>query len=367
MHEREEERLEAVNRFLNLKTTKDADLQAIVSLAADICDVPTALITLVGKDLQYIQYKKGFYMDSTRREDAFCNHVVNDGYPVIVPDATKDPRFSGNRLVRHEPGICFYAGIPLTTRDGLHLGSLCVIDRVPGTLSSQQQRMLEILAGQIVQLLEYEASREILQEQFAKAKDEEIKMMSFFHSLGCAHMLLDKEFKVLAFNKNISSFIYRHYNTELHVGEKVLDVINDDLSEAFTEFCARASRGEVIRRERHLKYPDIEYWWEVCYEPAYGTEGEIIGVSFNAIDVSAKVKSMQTQKQREQMLNSIAFAQAHGLRRPVSSIKGLLNMLDSDGVLHSSANLHAMKVSVDFIDQKIHEIIRHTHTAPDAQ
>lgn len=137
---RELERLQAVNRFIKLEISKEKELQEIVELAASICGTPTALITLIGEDMQYIRFKTGFKYNTTRRKDAFCNHVIEQDELFMVLDTDLDNRFINNPLVTGGPHIRFYAASPLTTQDGHHLGSLCVIGQAPGELSENCAR-----------------------------------------------------------------------------------------------------------------------------------------------------------------------------------------------------------------------------------
>lgn len=76
----------------------------------------------------------------------------------IVSDTTLDPRFKNNLLVTGELGIRFYAGAPLITKSGFRLGSLCVIDRIPRTISDEQRSALGALARQVMALLELRAA-----------------------------------------------------------------------------------------------------------------------------------------------------------------------------------------------------------------
>jgi GAF domain-containing protein len=182
MPQRELERVKAVDRFLKLELSKESELQEITNLAAEICGTPTALITFIDKDTQYIKFKKAFEFDVTERQNAFCHHVIEAEEILVIPDAMLDERFVNNPLVTGNPNIRFYAGSPLTTNDGHHLGSLCVIDQEPGQLSAIQQRMLQALAKQVIQLLEFDESIQILKEQCIEATRNEIELRSFFLS-----------------------------------------------------------------------------------------------------------------------------------------------------------------------------------------
>lgn len=129
-------------------------LDELVELAALVCEVSTCMVSLVEAERQCFISKKGTDLESTAREISFCGHAILGSGTMIVENALTDDRFADNPLVTGECGIRFYAGTPLTTRSGYNIGTLCVVDRVPRTLTTEQKRGLEITAHQVVNLLE---------------------------------------------------------------------------------------------------------------------------------------------------------------------------------------------------------------------
>ncbi|WP_345954599.1 GAF domain-containing protein [Mucilaginibacter sp. PAMB04168] len=360
MPKRELERLQAVNRFLKLKISKEEELQEIVSLAADVCGTPTALITLIDADMQYIPVKQAFDFKTTPRTQAFCNYVIEQQDVMIVPDASSDERFVNNPLVTGDPNIRFYAGTPLTTQDGLNLGSLCVIDQVPGQLSEEQQQMLQMLAQQVIQLLEFDASLELLKDQFLSAKKEELTMRSFFDSCTCAHLLLDLDLKVIAFSKAMSDFIKAHHHINIAPGFAIMDLIDPVDRDRVILACQDALQGRSTRMERHLAFKDTAYWWDVAVHPARNPDGEIIGVSYNGSDISERVRQKKSAEAQRLQLDKIAFVQSHELRRPVATIKGLLTLIDMEGFLYNSGRLLGLRENNERLDKNIHRIVSYT-------
>jgi diguanylate cyclase (GGDEF)-like protein len=85
---------------------------------------------------------------------AFCAHAITEPALMEVPDALDDARFNTNPLVLDEPKIRFYAGVPLRTRDGYNLGTLCAIDRKPRVLDPHQRVMLQLMAELVMRELE---------------------------------------------------------------------------------------------------------------------------------------------------------------------------------------------------------------------
>jgi len=138
-----------------LDTLPDADFDDIVFLASYICGAPIALVSLVDEGRQWFKAKVGTDMEETPRDHAFCAHAILKPDEIfVVPDAHDDPRFATNPLVHNEPHIRFYAGAPLVSPEGMPLGTLCVVDQVPGYLSPTQTRALGALAREVVVHLE---------------------------------------------------------------------------------------------------------------------------------------------------------------------------------------------------------------------
>jgi hypothetical protein len=154
----ESERLQKLRSTGLLDSEPETPFENAVKLACLICNTPIALVSLVAEDRQWFKARVGIEATQTGRNEAFCAHAIAMDAPLVVPDARRDPRFSDNPLVLREPTILFYAGMPLRILGGSAIGTLCVIDREPRELSSQQLEGLSILARQIE--LEIESRRD---------------------------------------------------------------------------------------------------------------------------------------------------------------------------------------------------------------
>jgi signal transduction histidine kinase len=155
MPENEELRLRKLNEYSLLDTIPEDEYDQITKMASSICGTSISLISLIDKDRQWFKSNIGLGLPETPREFAFCAHAINSPQETfIVSDSRLDERFSQNPYVLNDPNIVFYAGVPLVTEDELALGTLCVIDNKPKTLTDENKEALEILAKQVVKLFE---------------------------------------------------------------------------------------------------------------------------------------------------------------------------------------------------------------------
>jgi signal transduction histidine kinase len=150
----ETDRLAALYALDILDSAPEQDFDDIVALASTVCGTPMSLVTLVDMDRQWFKARVGLDQTGTDRETSFCAHAILGRDLLVVPDATKDPRFADNPQVECANGVRFYAGAPLITTDGFALGTLCVVDDQPRRLDIEQLQALRALARQVTSQME---------------------------------------------------------------------------------------------------------------------------------------------------------------------------------------------------------------------
>ncbi|MCP1468865.1 PAS domain S-box-containing protein [Sphingobium sp. OAS761] len=133
-------------------------LDEICAFAAALCEAPIALVSIVEDVRQRFLARTGLDAEETPRDVSFCAQAMLGDEIFLVPDASRDPRFSDNRLVTDAPFIRFYAGAPLSSAESGPLGALCVIDTKPrDALTPVQRQGLTLMARQV--MIELEARR----------------------------------------------------------------------------------------------------------------------------------------------------------------------------------------------------------------
>jgi signal transduction histidine kinase len=151
----DQRRVVEIDKYRVLTRPPRKDLLALVEVAAQVAAVPMATINLITATEQHQVAAHGFDAAVCSREDSMCNLVLGVGHPVIVPDASRDPRFADNPFVSGQIGnVRFYASHQLVTPQGVVIGTLCVFDVAPRVLDDDQARALATLADRIVDLLE---------------------------------------------------------------------------------------------------------------------------------------------------------------------------------------------------------------------
>jgi sigma-B regulation protein RsbU (phosphoserine phosphatase) len=117
-----------------LDTPSEERFDRITRLARLTFDVMLSTVTLIDRDRAWFKSCAGGDYSEAPRETTFCARAVLEDVPTIVPDATKDARFSTLAAVVGPPGIRFYAGFPVRDSHGTTIGTLCLYDTRPRTL-----------------------------------------------------------------------------------------------------------------------------------------------------------------------------------------------------------------------------------------
>ena len=150
----EKRRLENIERLDVLDTPREEAFDRITRLAQKLFQVPIAVVTIIDGHRSWFKSCYGLEGTEAPREHAFCNYTIREHKPLVVLDATKDPRFDKNPFVLVENGVRFYAGIPLQTRDGNNVGTFCLVDTKPRVFEADQVALLSDLARMVMDELE---------------------------------------------------------------------------------------------------------------------------------------------------------------------------------------------------------------------
>ena len=188
-----------------LDTLPEERYDRITRVAKNLFDVPIALLSLVDNERQWFKSCLGLDVSETSRDVSFCGHAILDDKPFIVGNAPEDERFADNPLVLNDPNIRFYAGHPIKTLNGSNIGTLCIIDRKPKSLSEEETQLLHDLAYLIEQEIQaIELNRQMKEKEaallFAKERAETADQEKTLILANMSHELRTPLHAILSFS-----------------------------------------------------------------------------------------------------------------------------------------------------------------------
>jgi two-component system cell cycle sensor histidine kinase/response regulator CckA len=291
MSPREQERLAALRDYAILDTPPELEFDDIAGLAAQICETPIALISLIDASRQWFKAKVGVSVAESAREHAFCAHAIHrPGENLVVPDATKDPRFATNPFVIGEPGVRFYAGSPLITPSGEALGTLCVIDRQPRVLRPEQLRALTVLSRHVMAQLQLR--RQLIEQQRMETALRVIDadllraqaiahVGSWIHDLAEGRLSWsDETYRIFGFEPGAIAASYADFVGLVHPEDRpVLALARAKMFET----------GEPLEAEHRILRPDGSVRWvEQRGEAVRDVAGRPVRIVGTTLDITAR-------------------------------------------------------------------------------
>jgi signal transduction histidine kinase len=245
-------RLAALREYRLLDGPADAELAAVVRVAAAVAGVPTATVNLLETDRQCQLVTTGFEGGDSARRDSLCEHALHSGSFVHVPDARLDPRCAGNPWVTGALAeVRLYAAAPLVTSGGHVLGTLCVFDSRPGELSAEQVARLEDLAAVVVALFERRRQARATLHLAAEAEEQRALAELTLVELEARHVeLAERGAELERSNAELEHFaaVASHdLNSPLTVVAGYLELLEEDyaplLDDGAREYIATALRS----------------------------------------------------------------------------------------------------------------------------
>ncbi len=190
--ENEMSRVEEVKRLgiLNKDLSRDKRFNNITQVAAYLTDCPKSSINILDDKFQITKGNYGFnVLQSTLFEQAprditLCQYILETPKEqLIINDIDLDDRTKNMKNMVIAPELRFYAGSPLITSRGFTIGTLCVMDKTPGSLEHHQAEGLRLLADQVISFCENDFENSInnqnIHEDFNEKKDQSLQANYF--------------------------------------------------------------------------------------------------------------------------------------------------------------------------------------------
>lgn len=317
-------RINALRSYDILDTLPEQDYDNITQLAAEICQTPISLVSLVDEDRQWFKSNHGLAARETPRDYSFCAHaIINPTETFVISDSRQDERFSQNPLVTGDPNVIFYAGTPLVDENGYALGSLCVIDNVPKQLSESQKSALKILARQVVNLLTIrkqnkelkqkdERQRAEIAEQLkirAALAESEARFRSLIDQAPVATCLFTgKELNIELANDLMLSYWGKNSSV---IGKPLAEVLPELKEQPFLDILntvlTTGAPYKALNMHAEIVVDGVlkSHYFDFTYQPVRNKDGVIYGVMDMAVDVTDRVLAQQKiDEAQRQILSS---------------------------------------------------------------
>ncbi len=253
-------RLETLRRFNDVSGAAQDTLSDLTRIAAEVCAAPIALLGLVGAHIQWVIARAGSDLRQVPLDTGFWAHPLLQKDLFLVSDLSADQRFSADPLVNVNPGIKFYAGLPILTREGAALGTINVLDWVPRNLSHKQKDALRstsrVLASHLESLLQTPQSTNASTGSGQAGMDLENLFMLSLDMMCVAGF--DGFFKRVnpAWKKTLG------YTTEELLAKPYLDFVHpDDRASTLTEAKKLTMGTRTISFENRYLARDGSYKW----------------------------------------------------------------------------------------------------------
>ena len=296
----ENDRLAALDSYDILDTGPEQDFDELTRLAAELLGAPMAAVSLVTASRQWFKSEVGLGMRETPLDSSVCMRALDFPEGLVVPDLSRDPRFTANPLVTGERHLRFYAGERLETQAGLPLGMLCVLDTQPRPdgVTDAQRTALRTLARQVAAQLELR--RLLLEQRREAAHHRQIIDSTTDHAI----IALDVHGLVTCFNAGAQRMT--GWSEAEMLGGSIARIFTpEDVADGRVEYEIRRAieDGRSPDRRFHLRRSGERFWADGEMRPLLDEAGRLTGL--------VKVFSDRTvEREAEQRVRLLSDASA---------------------------------------------------------
>jgi PAS domain-containing protein len=253
------------------------------------------------------------------------------------------------------------------------VSALLVIERthpeiVKNYYTGVNDRMVDFIYTYIVSLVFIHIIvrhlKNYMQRQKQQKEADAIKLKAVFESSDSVHIFLDKNLKILYFNRSAADFFYKMYNKIIRNEMDIRQLLHPVYVSDFEDNFKQVLKGKKIKEERLLTYCNsVNIWWHISYIPVIDNGENIIGVSLVGTDITETRLQQESIRRKNESLLKIAHVQSHEIRHPVTNILGIMELIKINGYEHAAEYIALMELAVLNLDNKIKEVVEQTNAA----
>ena len=306
----------------------------LTRLATRVLGARMSTLTLLDGTRQFFKSQSGLpvALAGTRETPvghSICRLVVGAGGPVTIGDTREDARVKDSPVVTVH-GVRAYAGVPVATREGHVLGSLCVADLAPREWSDDDVAALSDLAA----VASAEIERRRLEGRRARVEAALREAEAWFRSLveqSIAAIYVYQDGRFVYVNPRCAE-IFGYALEDFSSPGFLARVIHPDDLPTVAENVRRRLSGET--ETIRYGFRGVRADGSVLYLEVHGTRLEYEGrpaVMGVGIDMTDQVRAEQEREAAVAARDRFYAMVSHELRTPISTIM-LYNDLLLSGV-----------------------------------
>ncbi len=305
-------RLGALRRYDVLDTLPEPAFDDLTALAANICEVPLAGITLVDDSRVWFKSRLGFNTAEMQRFDTPCYETILGDDLLVYDDVRRHSQFENSPLVTSEPHVRFYAGMPLRTSDGFNIGTLWVGDTRKRRLATQCRDGLRILSHQVMTQLELrrhlvELERSLLDHRRTQdaLKNSEVFYQALVETLPQNILRKDTEGRFVFVNQKFCASLGKSVDEVL--GKTDWDFFPPHLAEKYHHDDLRVmqTREPIDTIEANQTPGGGRIFVHVIKTPLYDANGDVVGIQGIFWDVTERKKTEEALAYERDLLRAL--------------------------------------------------------------